>query len=415
MNKEIQERFWEALLNKDVETARQMIAAGADVNERMESFCNGKAEFPIFCIDDEHDAEMLQVLIAAGVNVNQEDCEGNTLLLKCDQAATELVKTLVQAGAQVNVRDQEGNTPLIFAALLDAPESVRVLLEAGAHVNVLGKVERETPYDIAKGEVALGAGGPAHECVGLLAEAGNISPLAIDIEEHPALSPLNREFLEAVQHLDLDRAAAALAAGADVNATDRYGVSALAQAVVADDAEFCRFLLEQGLAPEHIRPALDWLYASVGHGHIEPAEELLAYLHGEALRQAQEKVLLDAVRCGSTKIVRRMLERGTNPDCVDEDSNSALMIAVRTWENSAEITQLLLEAGADVNYANNRGVTAVLLATIDQELDVMKILLLHGADYHRKDNVGYSAYSRSRGNTAVAKAFDETLASMEKE
>lgn len=233
-----------------------------------------------------------------------------------NHSATELVKTLVQAGAQVNVRDQEGNTPLIFAALLDAPESVRVLLEAGAHVNVLGKEERETPYEIAKGEVALGAGVPAHECAGLLAEDGTLSPLAIDIEEHPALSPLNREFLEAIQHLDLDRAAAALAAGADVNATDRYGVSALAQAVVADDAEFCRFLLD---------------------------------------------------------------------------------------------------AGADVNYANKRGVTAVLLATIHQELDVMKILLLNGADYHRKDNIGASAYSRSRGNTAVAKVFDETLASMGKE
>lgn len=415
MNTEVQAAFWEALEKNDVETVRLLIAQGADVNlPRERTGYDGHIcmQFPIFCINDDDDIEMLHALVEGGVDVNQRDEQGSTPLLECDQYCSRLVQELVKAGAQVNCRDDEGNTPLMFAALLNATESVRVLLAAGAHVNVLSGEDKESPYDIADFEDMLEPCEATQQVLGLLTDAGALPHLAIDIEDAPDISPRHYEYLQAVQYQDIPRIVAALAAGADVNATDRYGASALKQAVEYNNAEICRLLVEYGISAEHLAAALQWAWRPISKGNADLVLYLLSQLSGGALLRAQEHVLLTAIRFSDAEMVRLMLDRGTNPNCIGAYQLSALMAVNDTMHDDVEVAQLLLDAGADVNYVDDSGWNAVLLATARRQIGVMRLLLRHGADYlHRNEN-GASAYSRSREDAEVAKAFDETLAEM---
>jgi ankyrin repeat protein len=62
---------------------------------------------------------------------------------------------------------------------------------------------------------------------------------------------MNREWKEATQSGDLDRVAALLDAGADINSLDEHGQSALMNAVYSGDIELSRLLIERGAELNH--------------------------------------------------------------------------------------------------------------------------------------------------------------------
>lgn len=303
-------------------------------------------QYPVFYIDCDEDAEMLKLFVEAGVDVNIRNEYGETALMECCMSDHRIVQALIEAGAQVNVRNVYGWAPLMAAAVHCAPESIKLLLAAGAHVNVLSGDEKETPYDIVNFEYDYRTDEGAFDCSILLGEAGALNNVSLDIEDFPDLSPLNYEFLQAVQYRDKARISAALESGADINATDRYGSSAMLQAVDDDDAELCRMLVERGISAQHIAAALQWPWAPLRNNHAEPVSYLLSRLSGELLRQAREDVLFTAIRYGNVEAVQLMLRDGVNPNCVNKRNQSALMAADNALENKAEIARLLSDAGA---------------------------------------------------------------------
>ncbi len=59
-------------------------------------------------------------------------------------------------------------------------------------------------------------------------------------------------------------------------------------------------------------------------------------------------------------------------------------------ENHIELAKLLLERGADVNSKNNYGLTPLHFASMRNDLELAKLLLDRGADVKAKDNDGYT-------------------------
>lgn len=93
--------------------------------------------------------QMVQLLLAAGADVNTRDQGGQTVLMMVnDDATTDLVWDLLNAGANVNEKDKEGNTPLIEAAGVNNIEVLRTLLDAGADITARND-EGETPLMMA--------------------------------------------------------------------------------------------------------------------------------------------------------------------------------------------------------------------------------------------------------------------------
>ena len=90
------------------------------------------------------------------------------------------------------------------------------------------------------------------------------------------------------------------------------------------------------------------------------------------------------------EVVKVLLEAGADPNAVDHNGVTTLMLAMGQWwhtKDSDDIVvrnvQLLLEAGAEVNAVDKHGGTALMAATDAGSVEAVKTLLAAGADVNR--------------------------------
>lgn len=379
MNPDIQKAFHEAVSNNDVETARRMIAAGADVNAQMEKLLPSGSiytTYPIFQVYEDSDIPLLQLLVEAGADVNKRDKVGMTPLFDCDFSCHKLVRAFIEAGAEVNIRNNENDTPLMYAAMNGCAESVKHLIEAGAHVNVHGDESYETPYDLARFEAANMDNEDAPGIMEVLLASGAIKNLILDIEDYPEISPLNYDFLHAVQHQDIARVKTTIAAGADINTVDRFGTSAIEQAAVFGNKEICHLLLDSGCSTElRLNAITEIVYDDVDTFHI-----LLDCSDESVVKRGEVIAIHQAATYGLPNTMRYLLEREISPDTINDKGFTPLMTIARHCRCKAlEMLTLLIEAGADINAVDEKGWTAAAHAAHGGWAKGLKLLLNEGA------------------------------------
>ncbi len=99
-------------------------------------------------------------------------------------------------------------------------------------------------------------------------------------------------------------------------------------------------------------------------------------------------VLILSGRCG-TEYVSLLLDRGSDPDLVDNHGMSAL---VRMSEfGMDDCVEVLLKGGADVNLKDNTGMSALMWAVQKGKTGCAKHLLDYGADVNSVTNHGWTA------------------------
>jgi ankyrin repeat protein len=136
----------QAVADDDLELVIELIAKGADVNEKEGNSSNTTA---IFLAVGDGNLKIVETLLNFGAKVNVRDEERQTPLMNLDEdASAELVRLLVKHGAKVNSIDEEGNTALIHAVEYAKPEILQELILNGARVNVQNK-EGETALTLA--------------------------------------------------------------------------------------------------------------------------------------------------------------------------------------------------------------------------------------------------------------------------
>ena len=263
----------------DVESVRLLISAGGDVNA-----ANDLGATPLWAASMNGSEVMVETLLAAGANPNASLLHGETPLMVASQSGNAaVVEMLLEHGADPNATGPRDQTALMWAVADRYPDVVAVLLEHGADVQARSEVWTQ-----------------------LMAHAEQSNPENNAWFEHGG----NTALMFAARVGDLASARHLVAAGADVNDTNAWGVSTVAMAAYSN---FRTFVASPAFA---------------GGGPF--------YLGGrEGFRSDQ-----------FTGLVEFLLEQGADPD-LGAEKFTALHAAIMRRDDAA--VDLLLEHDADPN------------------------------------------------------------------
>jgi len=133
----------------------------------------------------------------------------------------------------------------------------------------------------------------------------------------------------------------------------------------------------------------DALFAAIRHGAVGDVERLITQGASPNARDAQgTPALMAAALFADADMVELLLKRGANPNLADESGATALMWSV---PDRAKV-QRLLERGASADARSESGRTALLVAaSYPGTVDLLRLLLAHGADLRAQDRAGTTA------------------------
>ncbi len=415
------------------------------------------------------DTETLRVLLQKNVNVNAADVDGTTALHWASyHDDAESADLLIRAGASVNAATDLGVTPLWTASLNGSEAMVRRLLEAGANPNI-ALLLGETPVMVASRSgnpavveqlIAKGAKVNARAARGqtalmwavsqkhanvvtvLLAHGADLQARSDVWSEVMAVSPHGHpDYNRAIPHGgdtalmfaaragDLASAKLLVAAGANVDDADAWGVSATALAAHSGYDELVEFLLECGADANAAKAGFTALHAAIMRRDERMVSALLAHgadanapvrtwtptrrssndFHfGPELVGATPFWL--AARFSSPSVMRLLVKHGANPLFVQYGDHvvdakggngfqhratvtTTVMAAVGMGGGDAwiqpdrserealalEAVRLAVELGVDVNAANVDGRTALDAAKALKYGTVVEFLVEKGA------------------------------------
>ncbi len=185
-----------------------------------------------------------------------------------------------------------------------------------------------------------------------------------------------------------------LVAAVDLDATDKFGNTALIYAALGGYVETVRLLLDAGANAEARNQIGTTARSAAAKGRYVAVVETLDTFkppqaetasHVEAARP-QRPTLLRAAHAGDAEAVNTLLRQGADVNARDAELWTPLMVAA--VRGHAEVVRSLLQGGADVNAGNIKGWTALMLAVSVGDAEMMRVLLQGGADADIRDREG---------------------------
>jgi ankyrin repeat protein len=405
-----------AARNNDAAVVERLVRAGAHVDAS-----NRYGMTPIALACQSGGAAVVDRLLEAGVSPNLTGPYGETALHTCAHAGNlDATKLLLAHGARVDPGDSwRGQTPLMWAAAQGHPDVMHALIEAGADVNARSTVvEWERQRTAEPRDKWLPPGGltplllAAREgcvpCVEVLASAhADLDLVSPELYTPLILALINGHFDVAGQLVDL---------GADVNAQDRVGRTALMAAVDAHTIPSSNRPAPR--ATDETLSSMDLIVKLLDRGaDVNVAlRQQIPYRTkldrgGDGVLGAGTTPLLRAAKAGDVPVITMLLERGADPDAVTVRGhvNAIMMVANvdareedmtgrnKTQQDAIESIRLLVAAGTDVNATDTQGRTAAHGAALWGLTDVIRALHEAGATLDVKDKRGFTPLDTARG------------------
>jgi ankyrin repeat protein len=398
----------DAAMRRDHAAVRAALTRKADVN-----LAQVDGTTALHWAVEHDDLPLVDLLVRAGASVGAATREGVTpLQLAAINGSAPLIDRLLKAGADPNAPlTPAGDTALMMAARTGKADAIRVLLEADANVNAKEAWGGTTPLMWAAAEghtvaarLLIDAGADVNARSHYVAAANGRgfegrTPLATAGEAKPAdfasgwLTPL----MIAAREDDVDLARMLLAAGADIDAVAGDGKTALALAIFNGNYDVATFLVD-GKADVNKADAQRFtpLFWAVDRRNMETAPNFPWMVTADPL-----------------PLIRQLLEAGANPNALVNNTPRARMregsprivfataLMRAAFAADLELVKLLLAHGADPSIISRDGETMVSAAAglgfihgyhrgqpEDQRLEVVRLLVELGNDVNQEDDYG---------------------------
>ncbi len=338
-------------------------------------------------------AAMIQTLLAAGADSNTALPEGETVLMTAARTGrVEALKVLAAGGADVNAKERWlGETALMWAAAENHPGAVQALIALGADLNA-----RSEPSAFPRASPA------AENLITMTFPQGAWTPL-----------------MYAARQGALAAARVLADAGADLNATNRDGATATTLAIINGHYDLAGLLLDKGADPDTPDAVgMTALYAAIDmrtlpwmqgrpppkpSGRLEPLDVIKKLLVGGANPDAP--------------LMKPLLQRQhTVGDPVLNEGTTPFIRAARFGD--VDVMRLLLEHGADPHLAQKNHATALMVAaglgsdratdeffqdkaTETDAIEAIKLCLEQGLDINAFNDAGDTALHRASGESII--------------
>jgi ankyrin repeat protein len=379
-----------AIQNGHEECGLQLLKAGADVSAtgllRRDALMNAAAM---------GQNRMVKALLEVGANPKAKDKDGKTaLMLANEKEHAEVVRLLREGGS-----DESGYAiqEFIRAAIKGDVECVRQSLDSGVDVNAV----YQNGANALVSAVRLG-----HvEVVRLLLERGALASTTSSAKAWGTQFHADALAL-AAEKGNLEIVRLLLGAGADVRKSRMFGLSVLNAAMMgAGDPQIVRELIAAGVSLKGA-DAVEALERAV-RKKKESAAFVLVTSGLKLGGRAAANVLVRATELGMARLVKAMLDAGVDPKLRNEYDETALqaarsaghkeLVAILTQARSPQtspgtelveaaeagnlgtVRRLILE-GADLESRDAKGATALIRASANGHLQVMRALLKAGAN-----------------------------------
>ena len=195
----------------------------------------------------------------------------------------------------------------------------------------------------------------------------------------------------AIHRDDRDAARALLDAGADVSATNRYGIAPIMVAATNGHEAILGLLLDSGADPNAATPEGETVVMTATRtGSVGAVERLIAAgadpNHAEEWHQ--QTALMWAAAQNQAAAAAALVRAGTRLDTRSAGGFTPLLFAAR--EGHIEALRVLLEAGANPDDTLPNGMSALVLASYNAHYDLAVVLLEAGAEPDAADH-GWAA------------------------
>lgn len=335
-------------------------------------------------------------LLKRGVDVNSKAKNGITALIVATASdSKDVIEALLVRGADVNLANAEGWTPLMEAAYRDRPAIVKRLLRAGAKVNLVETRNGFTALMVA-------ARGDKTDSVSALLEAGSEVNRT---DTRRGASALHLA-LASRKKMSAQIAAELLVNGADADLRARNGDTPLMAAIRSGKLAKVTLVLSENVnlaaRTDDGRTALT---EAAALGHDTMVRHLLRA--GAKPSAGAVTALTEAIRAESMDVARLLIDAGANPSHPGRGGKVPLVLAV--LNGNEELVKLLLDKGAQINERHPKdGTTALMWAANTGEKRLVQLLMDRGADLSIRAHDGWTAGEAARmaGHHAIAKMLE---------